>query len=134
MGVVVVIGFAIATYQIWSNDNALRDRGRQASATVIKVHSGKAGRTVVQFSTAEGRQLTALIGQGDGAPGWQPRVGDEVPIVYDPQKPTADVRDARAPENHHTAYFSLAVTIFGAIAVPIAAVALIRANRRDREG
>jgi hypothetical protein len=43
-----------------------------------------------------------------------------VPIAYDLESPTDDVRDSRAPENHTAAYLTLGATTFGAIGVPLA--------------
>ncbi|MGW4466156.1 DUF3592 domain-containing protein [Micromonospora sp. NPDC004704] len=134
LGIVVIVGFAIATVQVWRNDNALRDHGERTTARVVEVDAGRANRTEVEFRTSDGRQVRALIGQGDEAPGPPPALGDEVPIVYDPQDPQADVNDARAGENHDTAYLLLGVTLFGGIGVPLATWALVRANRRDRVG
>jgi hypothetical protein len=114
MGAIVVAGFAVATYQTWSNDNALRDRGQQTTARVVNVSAGKNSRV-----------------EGDEAPGPRAKVGDEIPIVYDPRDPTSDVRDARASDNHTVASLSLAATILAAVAVPIATWALIRAKRRE---
>jgi hypothetical protein len=42
------------------------------------------------------------------------------------------VADARAPANHRTAYLLTAVAVIGAIGVPVATLALARANRRAR--
>ncbi|MFF5173394.1 DUF3592 domain-containing protein [Micromonospora sp. NPDC000089] len=126
---VVIVGFAIATWQTWSNDNALRDRGREAPARVVQVNRGRAK---VEFTTGDGRRVQARIGQGDAAPGPRPVVGDAVTIVYDPRRPTDDVRDVRAPENRQTAYVVLGATIAALIGVPLATWGLIRANRRER--
>ena len=129
-GAIVVPGFAFMTYQVWSNDVALRDRGQEASAVVTQ--AGK--RVHVEFTTRDGRRLEALVGQGDEAPGAPAQSGDEIPIVYDPQDPTADVRDARAPENHRVAYLLLGATVFGAVGMPLAAWHLAREHRRRRAG
>lgn len=117
IGVVVVGGFAFITFKIWSNDNALTDRGQQAQARVVAVDQGRAGRTRVEFQTGDRQQVQALIGQGDSGPDL--KVGDDVRIVYDPQDPAADVRDVRVEANHTLAYLTLGITIVGAIAVPL---------------
>lgn len=132
LGVVVVLGFAVATVQEWRNDFALRDRGVETSARVTAVSEGKIDRVHVEFSTADGRRVEALVGQGDEAPGPPVRQGDTVPIVYDPEQPTDDVRDVRAPLNHQTAYMLLGTTIFGVIGVPLASWHLAREHRRRR--
>jgi hypothetical protein len=134
LGVVVTIGFAIATYQVWRNDNALRDRGQPAAARVVEVNRGKVSRVHVEFRTADGRRVQALVGQGDEAPGPRANVGDEIPIVYDPRQPTSDVRDARAEENHRSAYLLLGFTLLGAVEVPLATWGLVREKRREELG
>lgn len=130
LGVVVVTGFGVMTFSVWRNDNALSERGEQAVARVVEVSSGRNSRVHVEFRTGDGRQVRSMIGQGDEAPGPRATVGEEIPIVYDPRAPTDDVRDARAPDNHTVAYLLLAVTVFGAIAVPSAIVFARRARRR----
>lgn len=130
MGVVVILGFAFATWQVWRNDNALRDRGREAPAEVVAISRGKSTRVVVAFTTAEGRRVESQIGQGDSVDGT--RVGDQLTVVYDPEKPTDDVRDVRVPENHRTAYLTLGITILAAVGVPLATWGIVRADRRDR--
>ena len=132
LGVVVVVGFAVATLHVWRNDVALRDRGVETSARVVAVTEGKIDRIHVEFSIPDGRRIEALIGQGDEAPGPWARVGDTVPIVYDPKRPTDDVRDARAPQNHRIPYTLLGTTVFGAIGVPLASWHLAREHRRRR--
>ncbi|MGC4754684.1 hypothetical protein [Micromonospora trifolii] len=129
LGLVVVIGFAIAAWTVWSNDKALQDRGVEATAQVVKVNKG---RIHVEFETPDGRRAQTLVGQGDEPPGAAPAVGDEIPIVYDPQDPEAEVADRRAPQNHSTAYLLAGVAAFAAVSVPLATVALVRANRRAR--
>jgi uncharacterized protein DUF3592 len=131
LGVVVVFGFGYAAWQAWANDRALETRGETTNARVVEIGSGKHRRIEVEFRTADGRPVRALVGQGDEAPGPRPVVGDEVPIVYDPQKPESEVSDTRAPANHLTAYLLTGATVFGAIGVPVATVALARANRRS---
>ena len=132
LGVFVVSGFAFATFQVWSNDLALRDRGRETVARVVEVGTCKTSRVNVTFTTEDGRQVEALVGQGDEAPGDRVKVGEEIPIVYDPEHPTADVRDSRAPENHSTAYLLLGVTAFAAVTLPVAAWHLARERRRRK--
>ncbi|MDG4761541.1 DUF3592 domain-containing protein [Micromonospora sp. WMMD710] len=87
----------------------------------------------VEFDTADGRRSQALVGQGDEPPGAVPALGDEIPIVYDPQDPEAEVADRRAPQNHRIAYLLAGVAAFGAVGVPLATLALVRDNRRARE-
>ena len=130
LGAVVVAGFAFMTWRIWSNDLALQSRGQETTARVTEVTSGKIERVHVAFTTQDGREVEALVGQGDEAPGPRVKPGDEIPIVYDPRHPTADVRDTRAPENHTVGYLMLGATAVGAVGVPSAVVALVRARRR----
>jgi hypothetical protein len=132
LGAIVVPGFAFATFQVWSNDIALRDRGQDASAVVVRVGSGSRSRVHVEFTTQDGRRVETLVGQGDEAPGPRAQPGDEIPIRYDPQNPTSEVRDTRAPENHHLAYLLLGTTVFGAVGMPLAAWHLAREHRRRR--
>ncbi|MEU4690304.1 DUF3592 domain-containing protein [Actinoplanes sp. NPDC023714] len=128
LGIVVTGVFAWTTFQIFRNDLALRDRGVETSAQVTDV--GSKGRVTVVFTTADGRRVETLIGQGDAVQGT--RVGETVPIVYDPSRPADEVRDTRVPENHGIAYFTLGATIFGAVGVPLAAWHLARTRRRER--
>jgi hypothetical protein len=130
VGLVVIAVFAVVTFQVWSNDDALRERGQQAPARVVSVHK----RVAVEFRTADGRQVRSQIGQGDEAPGPRAEVGDELTIVYDPLHPEDDLRDARAPDNHKIAYLTLGITILAALAVPAATWAAVRARRRERTG
>ncbi|MEK8109038.1 DUF3592 domain-containing protein [Micromonospora sp. M12] len=103
--------------------------GVEAAAQVVKVNKG---RIHVEFDTADGRRVQTLVGQGDEPPGAAPAVGDEIPIVYDPQDPDAEVADRRTPHNHRIAYLLAGVAGFAAVSVPLATVALVRANRRAR--
>jgi hypothetical protein len=48
------------------------------------------------------------------------------------EAPDSEVRSSQTPPNHHVAYLLAGVTVFGAIGVPVALMALIRANRRGR--
>ncbi|GIF77849.1 DUF3592 domain-containing protein [Asanoa siamensis] len=131
LGIVVVIGFAVAAWTVWQNDRALRTRGVDASARVVQV-TEKKGRIHVEFTAADGRSVRTMVGQGDEPPGPAPAVGDEIPIVYDPQDPDAEVADRRTSPNHRVAYLLAATAAAGAIGVPLATVALVRANRRAR--
>jgi len=130
VGTVVVLGFAFMTWRIWSNDLALQSRGKETTARVTEVTTGKVERVHVVFATEDGREVEALVGQGDEAPGPRVRPGDEIPVVYDPRHPTADVRDTRAPENHTVAHLMLGVTVVGAVGVASAVWALLRGRRR----
>jgi hypothetical protein len=131
VGIVVVLGFGYAAWTVWNNDRALETRGETTNARVVEVGSGKHRRIEVEFRTADGRPARTLVGQGDEAPGPRPAVGDEIPIVYDPRDPGSEVRDTRAPANHKTAYLLMAATAVGAVGVPVATIALARANRRS---
>ncbi|WP_433830929.1 hypothetical protein ACQP2E_12160 [Actinoplanes sp. CA-015351] len=128
LGVIVVGVFAWLTVRNFSNDFALRDRGVETTAQVTEV--GGKGRVHVTFTTADGRTVDTLIGQGDSVGGT--RAGDTVPIVYDPRNPAGEVRDTRVPENHRVAWFTLGATIFGAVGVPMASWKLAQAHRRRR--
>ncbi|BBH68210.1 hypothetical protein ACTI_48950 [Actinoplanes sp. OR16] len=126
LGVVVVGAFGWLTYDQFRNDSALSERGVETQAQVTDV--GSKGRVTVVFTTADGRRVETLIGQGDTVDGT--RAGETVPIVYDPSRPADEVRDSRVPENHHVAYISLAATVFGAVGIPLAAWHLAREHRR----
>ncbi|HEU5472940.1 MAG TPA: DUF3592 domain-containing protein [Actinophytocola sp.] len=132
LGAVVISVLVVATWQVWSNDNALSERGQQASGRVVKVTTGKNSRVHVEFRTADGRQVRSTIGQGDEAPGPRAKAGDLVAIIYDPLHPEDDLRDARAPENHKVASLLLGATVLAVVAIPAATWAGIRARRRER--
>jgi len=131
VGTVVVLGFGFMTWRILSNDLALRSRGQETTARVTEVTTGKVSRVHVVFRTGDGREVEALVGQGDEAPGPRVEPGAEIPIVYDPEHPASDVRDTRAPENHTIGYLMLGTTVVGGIAVGFAVRALIRERRRE---
>ncbi|MEU8243928.1 DUF3592 domain-containing protein [Actinoplanes missouriensis] len=130
MGVVVVAVFSWLTYQNWTNDLALSDQGVETTARVTDI--GGKGRVHVEFTTADGRPVSTLVGQGDEADGT--RVGDTIPIAYDPREPTSEVRDTRVPENHRTAWFTTGMTLFALVGIPIATWQLAREHRRRRSG
>ena len=130
LGLVVVLGFAYATWSVWTNDRALERRGETATARVVDVGDGRQRRIEVEFRTADGRQVRTLVGQDNEPPDPRPRAGDEITVVYDPQRPESEVGDVRAPDQHRTAYLLAGATLFGAIGIPVATVALVRANRR----
>lgn len=131
VGAVVVLGFGYAAWTVWSNDRALETRGERTNARVVEVGTGKRQRIGVEFRTADGRSVRTLVGQGDEAPGPPAAVGDEIPIVYDPQAPESEVGDTRASPNHQTAYLLTGAAAFGAVGVPVATIALVRRNRRS---
>ncbi|WP_433201672.1 hypothetical protein ACQP00_30945 [Dactylosporangium sp. CS-047395] len=122
VGLAVVLGFGYLAWSDWSNDRALRERGAEADARVVA--AGK--RTTVEFSTADGRRVRALIGQGGSPRDRRPAVGDEIRVVYDPRHPEADVRDTRVTPNHRIAYLMTATALVGAGAVAVAVVAEAR--------
>ncbi|SCG56702.1 hypothetical protein GA0074704_3297 [Micromonospora siamensis] len=78
--------------------------------------------------------MRAQVGQGDSAPDPRAKPGDELPIVYNPQHPTGDVRDSRTPENHRGVYLLPGVTMFGLVGGSLASRGLVRAERRERAG
>ncbi|GAA3390525.1 DUF3592 domain-containing protein [Cryptosporangium minutisporangium] len=129
LGLVVVLGFAYAAWTVWSNDRALEDRGQEATARVVEV-TEKKQRIEVEFRTADGRTVRTKVGQGDEAPGPAPSAGDEIPVVYDPENPESEVRDARAPVNYRMAYTLAGTAVVGAIGTTVATIALARTNRR----
>lgn len=132
MGVLVFAGFGFAIVRSWTNDDALRDRGRTAPAQVTEVSTGKSRRITVQYRTADGTPARARIGQGDEGPTPWPTPGDTITIVYDPRNPSDDVRDARVPHNHRVD--GLVLTVFGlcGIGLPLAAWVTVRTQRRQR--
>jgi hypothetical protein len=76
------IGFGWLVLSLEHHDAELRDRGRNALATVVSTPEG----TRLQFTTADGRLVNAELPQksGDG----DPVLGDRVKIRYDPTDPT----------------------------------------------
>ncbi|WP_433041890.1 hypothetical protein [Dactylosporangium sp. CS-033363] len=122
VGLAVVLGFGYLAWSNWSNDRALQVRGAEADARVVEV--GK--RATVEFRTADGRQVRALIAQGGSPRDRRPAVGDEIRVVYDPRHPEADVRDTRVAPNHVIALFMTATALVGAGAVAVAVVAELR--------
>ncbi|MFG1921903.1 DUF3592 domain-containing protein [Cryptosporangium sp. NPDC048952] len=133
LGVVVMLLFGYLAYQNWSNDHALKDRGKETTAEVVQVAaSRKHKRDTVRFTTEDGRQVESLIGQGDSAPDGELHVGDRIPIVYDPQNPSDDVSDARARENHSVAIFLLIPTVICALVVAFWSWKLFQQRRSSR--
>jgi hypothetical protein len=101
-----------------------------ASARVVEV--SRKGQITVDYRTADGRQVRAAVRQGDESRELRPRVGDEIPIEYDPQDPTSKVHDTRVPFNSDMKRLSLGVALLAAVAVPLTTWALVRARRRER--
>ncbi|WP_229070267.1 DUF3592 domain-containing protein [Actinoplanes sp. DH11] len=127
MSVAVSGLFGYATVTLWNNDRALRDRGVETTAQVTKI--GGKGRITVAYTTADGRRAEALIGQKDSADGT--KVGDTVPIVYDPEHPADDVRDTRVPDNNIVTYLTLTAAVASAVGVPLAMVRMRRAKQHQ---
>ncbi|MGW0519947.1 DUF3592 domain-containing protein [Crossiella sp. NPDC003009] len=123
VGAIVIGGFAWAAYQVWSNDQALAERGQRAMAKVVDTNK----RDEVEFRTQDGRQVRALIGQR--LSGSAVAVGEEIEIVYDPADPTSDVDDARATGDRSFAYLMSAITIFAAAAISAVTWHLARMSR-----
>ncbi|MEU4421030.1 DUF3592 domain-containing protein [Actinoplanes sp. NPDC024001] len=128
LGVIVIGVLALITFQTWNNDVALRERGVETSARVTEV--GSKGRVHVEYATDDGQRVESLVKQGAEADGT--KVGDEIPIVYDPRDPAGDVRDTRVPATNRLTYFSLGMTVFALVAVPIASWRLAVEHRRRR--
>ncbi|HEX8626966.1 MAG TPA: DUF3592 domain-containing protein [Catenuloplanes sp.] len=129
MGIVVTGVFGYGAYREWRADSALQQRGQPAPARVVEITRGRHTTAYVEFRTADGRQVRAAI--DSGAPGPLPSVGDQVPIVYDPEQPASDVWDTRVPVEHRETSMFLGAMLFGAIGFPVAALALARARRRQ---
>ncbi|MEV0675150.1 DUF3592 domain-containing protein [Actinosynnema sp. NPDC050436] len=126
VGAVVIAGFAYATFTMWRNDVALSERGQQTSARVVD--TGK--RDEVEFRTADGEQVHALIGQRLSGP--QLAVGEQVEIVYDPADPTSDVDDVRARDDHSVTFLMFGVTLAAALSIPVVTWRLARSSSRRR--
>ncbi|MEU4806254.1 DUF3592 domain-containing protein [Actinosynnema sp. NPDC023587] len=124
MGVAVIIGFAIGTYAVWSNDSALAERGRKATARVVDTHKNDE----VEFRTPDGTPVRAAIGPSITGP--EVRVGEEIEIIYDPADPSSDVEDARAPDDRSFAYLLLGITVLAVVGVPLATLRLARTSGR----
>lgn len=128
-GIAATCFFSYQAWAAWSNDEAQKHRGEQTTARVVSV--GK--RLSVEFQTADGQQARAAVDpEEEFSP--RPKTGDEIPIVYDPRNPTADVRDVRVPETHGTAKLYLLFAILPVLTTPAAiAVAIVRKVRRGRD-
>jgi hypothetical protein len=89
-GIVCILGgfsFGWLVLSLEHHDAQLRDRGRNAVATVVSTSAG----TRLQFTTADGQLVNAKLPQksGDG----DPVVGDTVKIRYDPTDPADVITD-----------------------------------------
>ncbi|MCC9605259.1 DUF3592 domain-containing protein [Blastopirellula sp. JC732] len=97
-GVVLTAMFLFITYNCYSQI-VLGLRGQQATATCThyktKTSRASSGRTTtityyVRFSTADGKMIESSLGDSS----LKLAVNDNVPILYDPQRPTRICRDS----------------------------------------
>ncbi|BCB83016.1 DUF3592 domain-containing protein [Phytohabitans suffuscus] len=125
VGVVVVFAFGYMAWSLWERDRTLDTQGVETTARVVEV-----GRRIqVEFQTADGRRVRTLVAPGGEVSGARPGVGEQIPIVYDPEDPEGQVRDVRAPEGNRTAYLLGGAACFGAVAVPVALLARRRKKK-----
>jgi hypothetical protein len=87
--------FGWLAFDSWRGARALEERGQATTATVVEVGTGKARRVTVEYTPAGGRPVRVMVRQGDTVTPL-PRVGEEIPIRYDPRDPSAEVRDPRS--------------------------------------
>lgn len=80
-------------YIAYTNAVTLRDHGVRARAVLTAVHDGRDSSVTLQFTTRDGRSVTADVGSYYWSP--HPRVGDTPTIIYDPTDPSGLVTDAR---------------------------------------
>ncbi|WP_204300117.1 DUF3592 domain-containing protein [Actinoplanes campanulatus] len=85
-------GLIVAAVRRWSSLRTLTASGRQTTARVVdnQLESWSDGRTsfrpVVTFQTDSGQEVTTALADLDGFRSHI--IGTEVPVVYDPQKPS----------------------------------------------
>jgi hypothetical protein len=127
-GLAVTTVFAVMSYQAWHQDAVLSDRGQPASARVVTVRKS----VQVEFRTADGRLVKAFLGEGDEGPGPRPAVGDQIPIVYDPQDPTSDVRHAQVSPSHTGAKQYLLFALMAALGTVVGTVTVAVTRVRDK--
>lgn len=86
----------VAAY-MWSTAEHLLERAQVADATVIGIErDGRdkaSDRVVVRFTTADGREVTADVGDWDWDNG--AAVGQVQAVLYDPEDPESLVADTR---------------------------------------
>lgn len=84
----------------------LNSDGLRAAATVEDVHAlGRDSYVTVRFVTADGREVTARVGDFSWSP--PPRPGDAVTVLYDPRTPDGVLRDARMSGDYLLALIAL---------------------------
>ncbi|MBW6439232.1 DUF3592 domain-containing protein [Actinoplanes hulinensis] len=94
VGVPALVGAAliVAATRRWTRLSSLTASGRQTTARVVdnQLESWSDGRTsfrpVVTFQTDSGQEVTTALADLDGFRSHI--IGTEVPVVYDPQKPS----------------------------------------------
>jgi hypothetical protein len=128
MGIVVGIGFAVATYQYWQRDQGLREHGRETTATVVEVSGKGKGRKVVVEFQADGRQVRSKVEGRMEATG---RVGQTFPVRYDERRPGNGVYDARIGTQGRLVYFLGGLSLIALIGVPLIARFGVPQRRRD---
>jgi hypothetical protein len=114
-------------YDAWSWDRALREHGRPATGRVVEITHGRGGHILVEYMTGDPRQVKASVEGGTATP---VQVGDELPIRYDPSRPTGFVYDDRVTDQDHAVWPPAAFSAFILIASPVAAWSSHRSRRR----
>jgi hypothetical protein len=123
MGVVVGLGFAVATYQTWRQDQGLREHGREAPARVVEVSGGGKGRKVFVEFEAGGQAVRSKVGGRMETPG---RVGEAFPVRYDERRPQRDVYDARITTQGRMVYLLAVLSLIAFVGAPLIAVTALR--------
>jgi hypothetical protein len=111
---ICLAGCVIGVYIAYTNAVTLRDHGVRTQAVVTEVHGGRDASVTLQFTTRDGRAITADVGNYDWSP--HPRVGDTPTIVYDPRDPRGLVADARLGPDFLAAWFLAAGSVLAAVA------------------
>lgn len=115
-----VIMCCVATYMWWTAER-LHDHGQVAEATVVGLDRGSrskaSDRVVVRFTSADGRDVTARVGDWDWDNG--AAVGQTQTVLYDPDDPASLVADTRVGPRDDSRFLyagtGLAAMVFGAL-------------------
>jgi hypothetical protein len=113
----LLIGAVFAAVGIFgiTYDRRLRRRGKRTTGSVVDLqyeHDGNSGgyNPVIEFRTADGQQVRAVSSAaGDPPPA---RVGDKVPVLYDPANPSVVEIDTVMGRGTWLALLAAAVGLF----------------------
>jgi hypothetical protein len=128
MGIVVGVGFGVATYQTWRQDQGLREHGREVPARVVEVSgSGKGRKVFVEFEVGG----TAVRSKVEGRMETRGQVGQSLPVRYDERRPQRDVYDARVTTQGRIVYLLGTMSLIALVGVPLIAVTALRRRRKS---